>query len=182
MTSLHSPGSRPEPSLGADWRTLSDFSVEERAAYARTAVGFALLALRDVLALPLGDHRFAAKEMSRLVELARKTGDADAEEARGARRAEHAAELLQVRRAARAVSGGARGGGMLKCPTPEELWDAIECAGSAEGRRKVVDHLSDCSPCREDWQMARELGARPPSVGRTLGRLLDRMRPPWRSL
>lgn len=57
------------------------------------------------------------------------------------------------------------------CPTPEELWEAVHCLGSMERRLEIIDHISKCSCCAEDWRIAQsfpqdlplEFGAVPPS-------------------
>lgn len=57
------------------------------------------------------------------------------------------------------------------CPTSEEIWEAVHCLGSIERRLEIIDHISQCSCCAEDWRIAQgfpqdlplEFGAVPPS-------------------
>lgn len=64
------------------------------------------------------------------------------------------------------------------CPAPEKLWDTIEGNLPVAQRRKIVDHLVECPSCVEAWRLARSIGAEPPSLRRTLRRLLERK--PWK--
>jgi hypothetical protein len=49
------------------------------------------------------------------------------------------------------------------CPPAEQLFEAASGALDREQRLKIVDHLSQCAECTQDWRLALELGARPMS-------------------
>ncbi len=45
------------------------------------------------------------------------------------------------------------------CPTPEQLFDAASGAAPAPERLRVVDHLTACASCAQDWQLAVAMAA-----------------------
>ncbi len=56
------------------------------------------------------------------------------------------------------------------CPPAERLFEAASGGLDREQRLKIVDHVSQCAQCTQDWRLAMELGARPASHSGKSGR------------
>lgn len=41
------------------------------------------------------------------------------------------------------------------CPSPDEIWEVVHGSASVEQRHAVIDHISKCSACAEDWRIAQ---------------------------
>ncbi|MGB8960185.1 MAG: hypothetical protein WCC00_14345 [Candidatus Aminicenantales bacterium] len=50
-----------------------------------------------------------------------------------------------------------------ECPSPEVLASSFEPSASVRKKKKVVDHISGCSFCREEFMMLFEIQKREPS-------------------
>lgn len=56
------------------------------------------------------------------------------------------------------------------CPPAEQLFEAASGGLDREQRLKLVDHVSQCAECAQEWRLAMELGARPASRFENSGR------------
>lgn len=43
------------------------------------------------------------------------------------------------------------------CPSPETIWSAVRGELPPQQLREVLDHVSGCAACAEDWRLAAEL-------------------------
>ena len=49
------------------------------------------------------------------------------------------------------------------CPSPEVLASSFETSASVRKKKKIVDHISGCSSCREEFMMLFEIQKREPA-------------------
>lgn len=48
-------------------------------------------------------------------------------------------------------------GNRNKCPSPMALFNSFKSSTSLRNKKKIIDHISDCSFCREEFELLREL-------------------------
>ena len=65
------------------------------------------------------------------------------------------------------------------CPSPEVLASSFEPSASVRKKKKIVDHISGCSSCREEFMMLFEIQKCEPSRLETLSRGRSSRHPLW---
>ncbi|MFL6617014.1 MAG: hypothetical protein ACJ8MH_00345 [Povalibacter sp.] len=64
---------------------------------------------------------------------------------------------------ARAFASRAQSKFAGECPAAEQIFDAASGELTRSHRLAIIDHVSRCAACTQAWQLATELGARPPT-------------------
>ncbi len=66
-----------------------------------------------------------------------------------------------------------------KCPSPKALASSFEPSASFRKKKKIVDHISGCSFCREEFMVLFEIQGREPSRLRVLSQGRSNRHPLW---